>query len=360
MKLEKVKEGFWFALLWLLCRSVIFTLSVDKKFHKIDKKDDLKNLKETDIRRSLFCIGWGAKKIYLFTYKDKFEIFHILKLEGKVLEEEELEEKCKRYTNLYLNQYRKDDFSFDIEFLKYKKDEEERRISVAREKMNIYNAIAVLFLTIIITAIVSLRNSIETNSLTIIVIIIFFYILGNIIWWIIDFLKVKGVIKSSFSTLKESTKKKLTSAQSYYKDWQSTKYYADIAVSYPLNIEYYIKIMYRLILIFLVFLTISFVLKPKEDSWKSNYVDKYYMESNQLSEIQDLQNILKDEKQDKIILINFDYENQMHMKIKNALELFNIKADEIIILDEKQMYLYNKAINIANDLNIIVIEEEVN
>ena len=94
-----------FYLIFFLSRAPIFALSIDECFHKVDFKSNLQ--KGYKVRFSLISLGFGNKKIYFFTIKDKKKNFFLkLKYDG-VINYPKLDLVSKRdtYYDDYLSSY---------------------------------------------------------------------------------------------------------------------------------------------------------------------------------------------------------------------------------------------------------------
>ena len=236
-----------YGMTFLFSRSPICSITLDKQFHNISAN----NFNPTDLRISIFSLGLGIKKIYMFTWKynEKFSLIKVLDLNdiNKLPSNEEIRVK----TNLY-HEFIKDmestDIESEIDFLKYKITQAENTKNLTISKANNYTTVMLVLITLILTITPNNINKMNINFKLLIGIIIV-YNLINIVIYLLEFYKVRSFNRSKFSDLKQSDKHLNKLAESYYADWYSIKGEASFFVTYVVNVERYLKYFILLLII---------------------------------------------------------------------------------------------------------------
>lgn len=256
-----------------LSRSPVLSITEDKSFHEILIRS---NMEFTIFRYSIFSLGIGSSKIYILTYskKDGFNWYKILPMSEivKLPSEEEVLEKVRNYSDHIVTK-ESNEVEIEIDFLKYKINEEENRKNIASGKINNYTAIVLVLIPLIFASGLKLVLDLKNVSLIILVIAILYSII-NMIIFILDFYKVKSFLRSSFGDLKKSQNHLNKLAESYYHDWYSIKSESCLFVTYVRNVERYMKITMIFIIIFILLTNINvsnqFSLTPKVTSYQQN------------------------------------------------------------------------------------------
>lgn len=224
-------------IMFLISYSPIFCLSDDKNFGS--NEDGIKDFINR-IRFSLFSLNLGAYKCYFISIKNNsgFRFIHVINLEDTYIidatERNRLESLQENYLSLAV------DLNNDKEFLVYLLENESQRKNMAFNKINMYSAIILAVIPLILIFFKSetlLKVSIAVKILTFILI----YIILNIIFLILQFNKVKGKLRETYKDLKDSENKERTLIKAYYLDWQHIKKEADSVVSFVKNIDKYVR-----------------------------------------------------------------------------------------------------------------------
>lgn len=236
--------------IWSL--SPLMAVTDDSKFGTIEYPEFGK------IRFSLINLMLGNNKLYFITFSNNcgkfaFKIFFKLNLEAFSnfnLEESELNEKVENYEKHILSIKSQNQRICEKEFILYHINNQEKRMDISFDKINTYlnNFAAIPTILLALVSIIAtinqdmisnyLKTLTITESVTISLII---YSIVNLILLIFKALKVKAYNKSSFGDLKIAKNKEIKLISSYYYDWQQIKRKADLAVSYVLNIQFWLK-----------------------------------------------------------------------------------------------------------------------
>lgn len=341
-------NGFIYIIVYLLSRSPILSLTLDKSFDDVSNK----NFEYKDLRFSLISFGVGTIKIYFITVKkeDGFKFIKVLKLSDvkKMPSKEVIEEKVNNYKQ-HVSQKENDEIRIEIEFLKYKIENEETTKNNAANKIGIYTAIMLVFIPLIISGGMKISINFST-SFKLIFGTIIIYNLQNIVMYILGFLKVKGFSRSSFGKLKESSEHLKKLAQSYYEDWYSIKAEAPLFVTYVLEIEKYLKYTIMCILIFFLISTFSSIYSDKicaniniEQSSNTTiditFNEKGYVEEVDLNKLILIQNKLLENRLKEIIILkditNDEFVQKEYKNIINLINMYNTHEIDIIEIDSK-------------------------
>lgn len=223
--------------MFLISYSPIFCLSDDKNFGS--NEDGIKDF-ISRIRFSLLSLNLGAYKYYFISIKknNSFKFIHVINLENTYIIDEPERRRLESLQENYLSTA--EDLKSDKEFLAYLLENESQRKNVAFNKINMYSAIMLAVIPLILIFFKSetvLKASIAVKILTFILI----YIILNIICLILQFNKVKGKVRETYKELKQSGNKEKALIKAYYLDWQHLKKEADSVVAFVKNIDKYIR-----------------------------------------------------------------------------------------------------------------------
>lgn len=363
-------KNILFVIIWILSRCPLISITLDKNFHEICRRDlksfnDLKNF-----RYSLISLGFGVVKIYLCTYKknEKFKFIKILKLEDieKIPTEKEVNNKTEIY-NTHIESLSEKDINIEIDFLKYKIDEEEDRKSISTNKMNTYTAIVLVVIPLLSNWFIGnyykANNILSQTSLFAIA-----YCMLNITLYILNFYVVRAFARSCFKDLKLSSNHIAKLAKSYYEDWYNIKSEADFIVTFVRNVERYIKCV-SLGLLILLFSSSSInylgntILnknlkseKTKNIIFNIHFKEDGQVDKNDLSNLYDMyKNVSKNDVKQIIIIKNISKNNdikQEYQRLYNSLTLYTNKKKLIEVNDS----IVNK--ENLNYIKILFLEEE--
>lgn len=213
-------------------------------------------LKNVQLRISLLNLMLGDHILYVVTFnikKRKLELMHVLCLEnidGILLTDEKIDGIRDKY-KLHIQNLSEKDLEIEKEALCYHIQNEEQRINASIDKLNIYTTIILTVLPLVL-ALLDLKK-ISTLSLPLLLgVILIIYSLFNICAYIFRAIKVRGIMKSSFSDLRSSKEKDKEIILQYQYDWQQLKYKAQLFVSFVLNLQEWV------VLIFILSVLVSF------------------------------------------------------------------------------------------------------
>lgn len=349
-------------LFYIFSLSCILCISDDSNFGTIESynKGDWK-----EFRYSLLSFYLGSKKYYFLTIKKesygisikcahKMYLNELNNIENIDKYEEQLEQTLDNYKRYVSENYRdisgilnEDKVDSDKEFILYKISQHQRRKDISNNKVNIYNAIMIAMLPIIITFLGSdYLNSINFYMKAIWIIILYF--IFNILCLVFDFSRVTITSRSKFSDIKFSNSKKLASLYNLYYEFQAIQKEADLNVSYVKNMDFYIKnIFFMLILIvILTFMGVDNQSTTVLDRDKDiNYNKLIYLDLNELAKG-------KEEALNTVQYINNDIINSENLKINIFYKDRSTLDNEIFINLKNQMYIFNK------EIDFILIEDK--
>lgn len=353
-------------LVYLFSRSPFFSITLDEKFHEISNKN---NINIDRLRISLFSLGLGVKKLYFLTYKkeQKFKFFKTISLEDiqSIPSEEVIQDKAEQYKK-HINLKTKEDIEVEIEFLQYRINQEENKKNTALNKLNNYIAIISILLPLITSNVINAYLQIKFKY-KIILLIIVGYTLVNVVLCILDFLKVRVLIRSRFYDLKESDKHKNKLAEAYYSDWYAMKEESTVFVSIVRNTERYLKLLIASISLILVLGNLNNIYKVDiySNDLKSdvnNNIVNINLEDNQinkedLKKLLDIHDKLLNDNIKEIIIIknipNYYITEEKYNNIYDSLEMYNINKINIIVIPENK-----DEFNKQSSLKIVLIGGE--
>lgn len=252
--------------LWIWSHCPIICLSDDCYFATL-KFDNIRN---AHLRLSILNIMLGDSIIYVFSYDIKerktsvIKILRLIDIDGNVLEDEKIDQIQKRF-RMHIAKLSDDDLEIEKEKLLYHIEREEKRISTSVDKINIYTTIILTVIPIVV-ALIDFGSIKNLPIVLQVMICIVTYSLFNICIYFFRTIKVRGIKKSSFSDLRESSDRKKEIVMQYQYDWQQLKYKAQLFVSFVLNLQEWMAILLILIV------GISFGISVQGDSTASVYI----------------------------------------------------------------------------------------
>ncbi len=244
--------------LWVWSHFPLLCLSDDDNFATLEYKN-LKS-KNAKLRISLLNIMLGDYILYIVTFdikKRKLELIHILCLEnidGILLTDEKIDGIQDRY-RVHIQDLSESELEIEKEALCYRIQNEEQRINTSIDKLNIYATIILTVLPLVL-AILDLKKVLTLSFPLLVGVILIIYSLFNICIYLFRTIKVRGIMKSSFSDLRSSKEKDKEIILQYQYDWQQLKYKAQLFVSFVLNLQEWVVLI--LILSLFVSFGISF------------------------------------------------------------------------------------------------------
>ena len=249
--------------LWIWSHCPVICLSDDDYFATL-KFDNIRN---AHLRFSILNIMLGDSIIYVFSYDIKerkisfIKILRLTDIDGNILEDEKIDQVQNRF-RMHIAELSDDDLEIEKEKLLYHIEREEQRISTSVDKINIY---ATIILTVIpiVMALIDFGSVKDLPIVWQVMICIAAYGLLNICIYIFRTIKVRGIKKSSFSDLRESSNRKKEIVVQYQYDWQQLKYKAQLFVSFVLNLQEWVVVL------LILTVGISFGISVKNDSTAS-------------------------------------------------------------------------------------------
>lgn len=207
-------------------------------------------------RFSLISLNFGSRVFHFITYnlsKKKFCLFYKLELEKceKLKDKgdaEKINNKTKEYKDEHVTQLNDVEGSIEKEFLRYLIDNQSSIINTSVNKINIYTAIILVMIPV---AIAFFNIKMLYNVFEAVLLLLILYCILNIVIFVFDSIKVRGIQLSSFSELKKSKTKNIDIISSFYFDWQMLRDKSVIWVSYVKNIELWMKHVVFLLLVLL-------------------------------------------------------------------------------------------------------------
>ena len=246
--------------LWIWSHCPVLCLSDDDDFATLN----FDNIRNAHLRFSILNIMLGDSIIYVFSYdikerKNSFiKILRLTDIDGNILEDEKIDQVQNRF-RMHIAELSDDDLEIEKEKLLYHIEREEQRISTSVDKINIY---ATIILTVfpIVMALIDFGSVKDLPVVLQVMICIAAYGLLNICIYIFRTIKVRGIKKSSFSDLRESSNRKKEIVVQYQYDWQQLKYKTQLFVSFVLNLQEWV------IVLLILTVGISFGISAQDDS----------------------------------------------------------------------------------------------
>lgn len=236
-------------ILWLWSHCPVACLSNDDEFATLKIED----INKAHLRFSVINIMLGDSIVYILSFDIKERKFALLKMlqlveiDGNSLEDNRIDQIQSTFRE-HIEGLSDDDLEIEKEKLIYHIEREEQRIDTSVDKINIY---ATIILTVIpiVMALIDFGTIKELSVVLQVMICIAIYGLLNICIFVFRTIKVRGIKKSTFSDLRNSTDRKKEIVVQYQYDWQQLKYKAQLFVSFVINLQEWV--------IFILLLTIS-------------------------------------------------------------------------------------------------------
>ncbi len=347
-------KKFIFCILFLLSRSPVLSVTLDKCFHNIRVNDFYREeFSYKELRFSIFSLGLGVVKVYLLTYSrdEGFKIFKFLKLSNvtKLSSEDVIKEKLAGYSQHINNkQENGSDIELEIDFIKYKIESCENTKNIAIEKANTYLTIVSVLIPLFFASGLKFVLDIKSNILLTTITIVISYNLINIIFFLFDFYRVKSYPRSLFGPLRESQDHLKKLAESYYWEWYSIKEEAPLFVTYVSNIERYVKYLLIFVVLFIFLSNINLNSKISVSKLNNIYTTSLVKEisisqngsisNTDLSKLIDVQSALINNETEQIIIIAKEkFSNELihkkYQSIINILDTYNVNKvgiDEVL------------------------------
>lgn len=357
---------------WLCSRIPFFSITVDEWFDEIPYEAYINSkLDEVEKRISLVSFGWGIRKIYLLTKKGKkINVLKVITMQelGNRPSETETSSKSKEYYES-LSDKSSEEINIEVDFLKYKINQNESTKNVAFDKMNMYIAVTIVLGPLLFTGWANLNQYYNRILLNIIAAIILYNFI-NIVLIILDFIKVKSFYREGFRELKKADDHLRYSAKAYYYEWFAIKEEAPFFVSYVRNIQRYITYLIVYMTIFLL-LSYGLPLFDKLNSKQNTQImeqhntsiditvdHKRELNEKDIINLTKVQEMLRNKRVERIIIIWNDSEEPVFLdkldKIISVIDLYNINQLEI-----HKVKLYNESSLKENYIKLLFcIKEE--
>lgn len=246
-------------LLLILSVLPVFAITDDCNFGTVEKKEN------TFWRFSLLQLMCGATKFYFISWKKnkdgkiKFMFAKKQSLKDCYLSSRsQASENVKKY-KIYLKEINKQQILEEREDLCYHINNEQERIETSDNKINIYTTI-VLTVTPIVMAIIDWNKLWGNGFLTKTTLCVIAYLMLNIIMYVYGYLKVGSYKRYGFCEIKIPKNEKRNRKaiirkrnELLYSDWQNLRVDANIKVSYVLNLQKWVALVF-VIVIFLMLL----------------------------------------------------------------------------------------------------------
>ena len=240
-----IKKG----MLFILSILPVFAVTDDSNFGTVESNNKF-------WRFSLVQIMCGATKFYFISWKrnqsGKVEFHFVEKITIKqcyMAQRNQVQKLVEKYKK-YLTTIDKNQILVEREDLCYHIGNEQERIETSNNKINTYTTI-VLTVTPIVMAIVDWQELWIISIFSKIILCIIAYSLENIIIYVYGYLKVGSYVRYGFSEIKipESGKRKRKERfykrnELLYSDWQQLRIDASIRVSYVLNLERWVAVVF--------------------------------------------------------------------------------------------------------------------
>ncbi|MCB8818630.1 hypothetical protein [Desulfosporosinus shakirovi] len=334
------KKYFWF--IYFLSLFPILSVTDDKNFGDITRETKV-------FRISLLNLSLGVHSFYLFTFKkdDGFKFFKYLNLTHFSIEESVILEKVENYRKTIAAK-QDSDINIHITDLQYKIANQEAIKNGSFNKMVAYNALTLMAVGFAIPYLIKIYKITEHLFFYSLFILIFVYNFANIFAYILEFLKVKIIIRSTFGDLKQSQNPLHEFAASLYLDWYTIKDEARLFVSYVRNIEKYIKIV---IFYFVLFICIYNLLAynankvlPGINKNASTHLINFSLDnqdvfsSPNLKQLDKVREGLITDKISQILIIKSPSlkgkELDLYQKVFSLFEIYNISHAKIVEVDQ--------------------------
>lgn len=350
-------------LLKIYSYSPFIAVTDDNNFGTNEGKCNYSENQKPSYRFSVINFNLGNQIFYLFTYnfyEKSFKLYHRIKLEecNKLKDKcnnEKIKDKTEKFFSEHLSIITDRDIDIEKEFIIYRINNENERIEISNNKMNLYTTIILALIPIII-AFYDINRFVQYNLFEKVLSILLFFTLLNITVYIFNIMKVRGIEMSNFKDLKCSEEKSKKLLGNYYFDWQMLRDKAVIWVSYVKNIECWITYSLVLFVVLTISLNISTTIgKTSLTTVKDNHIysidisnlDNPY--SNESIELNKIHLHIKEGQVDQLLIITNNADNKYANHLKNQFSIYEPKI--------KIKFFYDKSIL---DDDIIKFMEVVN
>lgn len=217
--------------------SPLLSLTDDSDFSNVN----LNNKDKWNLRFSFFNIYFGEYLIQIFTFNisekqpDLYRIIKLSDFSNFIMPKDKIDN---LKINLFdhMNHLTEEELLVEREALMRQLSDEDNRMNLAFNKINIYTTIVLggvpILLTVLNERIVKfIQNSFFTDKIASITFILLIYFVGNLMIIILQFISIRGFQKSRFSDLKNSDNKKETLNWQIYYDWQVKRKKVDLFVT---------------------------------------------------------------------------------------------------------------------------------
>ena len=237
-------------------------LSHDENFHTIENNY---NSEKNIYRFSFFMIPFGSYKIYIFTYKEKFDFFYILSLKSIIDKKiEKTKKDIKQYIQDNYYQYDSRQQIESIEILKDDTNVYNDSKNTARTKGTFYITLVAAFISIIFTQLKGINNFYtEIINENIILLILFYYLLIlliNMIIFNLQSMSVSTFIREAYDDFIDNSIN-YSKFKFYYSNMKWTELFSQAHVSYVKNIELFLhRSLFYMATITIIYI---FIMEPK-------------------------------------------------------------------------------------------------
>ncbi|HZK55219.1 MAG TPA: hypothetical protein VFC84_13615 [Desulfosporosinus sp.] len=348
------KKYFWF--IYLLSLSPIISVTDDDNFGDITRKTRL-------FRISLLNLCLGVHSFYLFTYKKDYglKLFKYLNLRHFAIEDSVTLEKVDNYRKT-IESTPDADINVHLKDLQYKIEKEEAIKNGSFNKMVAYNALTLMAVGVTIPYLVNIYKIVEHQFFYMLFILIFAYNFANILAHILELLRVKTVLRSSFGDLKKSQNPLYEFAASLYLDWYAIKDESKVFVSYVKNIEKYIKIILFYFVLFICIYNFLAYTENKLPSEPANNASTYIINfsldeqgvfsSQNLKQLDKVREGLITDKIAQVFIIKSaslkGRKLDVYQKVVSLFEIYNISHVKILEVDQTNQ-------SNSNQISIIIL-----
>jgi len=248
-----MKEKIFNFLLWLWSLSPILSFTKDDNYGELTiNSGSSVRLQLREWRLSVLQIMLGAHKLYVLSvYRTVDPNTHAASLQWNWIRLLSLKEVCDNSNHIqqiYTDYYNRlngasitdERLEAEKESLCYHIENENSRVEVSDNKMNIYSTVVLTILPILLSiSFDSILELFKINLIYKIVIILALYFIINITLYLYWYLKVGSYSTSSFADLKNEPDGTLTKrlVSQYYYDFQSKRSKARLFVSYVINTQ---------------------------------------------------------------------------------------------------------------------------
>lgn len=245
-------------LLFILSELPVFSITDDSNFGTVEESNN------KFWRISLLQLMCGATKFYLVTWNKKEDGTVKFKLVRKLsLKECYLSKRKKAESNIegykkYLKKINEQQILEEREDLCYHINNEQERIETSDNKINTYTTI-VLTMTPIVMAIIDWERLWGIGILSKTILCVTAYLMLNIIMYVYGYLKVGSYRRYGFCEMKipqggKRKRKEIIRKRNelLYFDWQQLRVDASIKVSYVLNLQRWVALVFVSVIFLMV------------------------------------------------------------------------------------------------------------